>query len=122
MTYRNERFNTAMLSLELMIEGVDPEKCSWLGDGMAAVSRMIKAVDGAWPCAEQVRLSEAQRADKISAAVERLVSAGEQKLIPVLLLIISNGRHRKESMKHCSRRTYFRARAALLKVFGIGLD
>ena len=47
----------------------------------------------------------------------RLVDANRKYLIPVLLLIVENGKDREKSIEKVSRSTYFRHRDALLSFF-----
>ena len=92
MSYRNDRFNASMCSLDefsAMFE--DPSKISTLSDGGAGVERMI----------EQIEPSPDDTPDpdqELSGAILRLIIAGKKHLAETLLLIAENGNDREASI------------------------
>ena len=45
MSYRSNRFNNGLWSLEMKLEGIDPAKASFLSDQGLGVERMEDALD-----------------------------------------------------------------------------
>jgi len=128
MSYRNDRLNRSMRSLDAMTNGFqDISKVKVLSDGGVGVERIMEAVEEnartardsrAERCARGSRaLREDEREEKLFEAEMRLVEAGKGYLIRVLLLIVENKSNRKESLRSVANRTYFRHRDALLRFF-----
>ena len=118
MSYRNERFNRSMRSLEVIVTGItDVSKAKVFSDCGTGVRRMLAALD--WDTRQVEKRGEGgqRQEDLLFNAEMRLVEAGKRHLIPVLLLIVENGANREESMKRVPKRTYFRHREALLRFF-----
>ena len=121
MSYRNDRFNRRMTSLEVMISGfADASKAKVFSDRGKGVERMFLALDYS-PGIESKPEVEQRRAVCLAEAEMRLAEAGKRHLIPVLLLIVENGSNREESIKRVPRRTYFLHRKQLLVFFGCTL-
>ena len=115
MSTRNDRFNASMRSLdELTSSFKDPSKANVFSDKGLGVERMVSTLD--YDVTAEERLLSAL-ADKLFIAEMRLVDANRKYLIPVLLLIVENGKDREKSPEKVSRSTYFRHRDALLEFF-----
>ena len=115
MSTRNERFNASMRSLdELTASFEDPTKANVFSDKGKGVERMVTMLD--YDVTAEERLQSALE-DKLFIAEMRLVDANQKYLIPVLLLIVENGKDREKSIEKVSRSTYFRHRDALLEFF-----
>ena len=115
MSTRNERFNASMSSLdELSASFEDPTKANVFSDKGKGVERMVTMLD--YDVTAEERLQSALE-DKLFIAEMRLVDANRRYLIPVLLLIVENGKDREKSIEKVSRSTYFRHRDALLDFF-----
>ena len=113
MTYRAERFNRSMRSLEAMVSGmVDASKSAKLSDRGRSAARMYAAFEP--------EPDAPDRDQELAGAVIRLIVAGKDYLAPTLLLIAENGGEREKSMLLMPRSTYFLHRDALLKFF-VGL-
>ena len=113
MTYRAERFNRSMRSLEAMVSGMaDASKSARLSDCGKSAARMYAALEP--------EPDTPDRDQELVGAVLRLVVAGKNCLAPTLLLIAENGGEREKSIQHMPRSTYFQHRDALLKFF-VGL-
>ena len=110
MTYRAERFNRSMRSLEAMVSGMaDASKSVKLSDRGKSAARMYAAFEPE-PDAHD-------RDQELAGAVLRLIVAGKDHLVPTLLLIAENGSDRERSILHMPRRTYFLHRKMLISVF-----
>ena len=110
MTYRAERFNNSMRSLEAMVSDMaDASKSARLSDRGENAARMYAAFEPE-PDAHD-------RDQELAGAVLRLIVAGLDYLVPTLLLIAENGSDREKSMKRLSARTYFRHRTLLEDFF-----
>ena len=110
MTYRAERFNNSMRSLETMISGmVDASKSAKLSDRGRSAARMYAAFES--------EPDAPDRDQELAGAVLRLIVAGLDYLVPTLLLIAENGSDREKSIKRLSARTYFRHRTLLEDFF-----
>ena len=115
MSTRNERFNASMSSLdEFTASFEDPTKANVFSDKGKGVERMVTMLD--YDVTAEERLKSALE-DKLFIAEMRLVDANRRYLIPVLLLIVENGKDREKSLEKVSRSTYFRHRDALLEFF-----
>ena len=130
MSYRSERFNRSMKSLEAMLSGYsDPSKAKVLSDGGEALERLMDALDYSpeRERAEEERLAAERLArqkvqlQRLAAAIARLVTAGKAYLVPTLLLIVRNGANRGESIRFMSARSYRRQRRELFRFFGVEL-
>ena len=130
MSYRSERFNKSMKSLEAMLSGYsDPSKAKILCDGGEALERLLDALDYS-PEREQAaeerlaaeRLARQKvRLQRLAAAITSLVAADKAYLVPTLLLIVRNGANRDESIRLSSGRSYRRHRMELGRFFGVEL-
>ena len=115
MSYRNDRLNTSMHSLETKLSGTtDISKSPLLSDNGQSMKRMYKSLDYS---PEDVEREESEYEEKLLIAEMRLVEAGLKHLVPVLLLIVENRDNREESMKRIPKRTYYRHRDQLLSFF-----
>ena len=112
-TFRNERLNAAMLSLDLRLDGRDPAKDPLLGDGGESAARMYRALDGA----PRGTSEDDCRARRLGQAMLLLVLTGNARLCETLGLICENGNDREASCAKVPRPTYFRHRARLLEIF-----
>ena len=113
MTYRAERFNRSMRSLEAMVSGMaDASKSAKLSDRGESAARMYAAFES--------EPGTPDRNQELAGAVLRLIVAGLDYLVPTLLLIAENGSDRERSILHMPRSTYFLHRDALLEFF-VGL-
>ncbi len=127
MSSRNERFADGCLSLELTLDGADPEKANILSDRGLGVYQLESACDG-WPC----RCGE--RGDYESAnmvgAVLRLKFAELDHLVETLILIVENRSlfrgdsikalcrdNRRKACIYAAKRRYERNRKQLLRFF-----
>jgi len=128
VSYRSERFNRRMMSLEVMVAGfADVSKVKIFSDGGAGARAIREGQeirsrstmeDALFSDAARCRVYEETREEKLFEAEMRLADAGKSHLIPVLLLIVENGSNREESLKKVPRRTYFLNRKQLLEFFG----
>ena len=110
MTYRAERFNRSMRSLEAMVSGMaDASKSAKLSDRGESAARMYAAFEP--------EPDAPDRDQELTGAVLRLIVAGKDHLVPTLLLIAENGSDRERSMRQMPRRSYFRHRDELLDFF-----
>ena len=111
MTFRNERFNASLASLDEFIDGFDdPAKIASFADRGEGVGRMLEQIEptpGTSPDPDQ----------ELAGAVLRLVVAGKDHLVPTLLLIAENRDDREKSLRQMPRRSYFRHRDELLDFF-----
>ena len=130
MSYRSERFNKSMKSLEAMLSGYsDPSKTKVLCDDGKALERLMDALDYSpeRERAEEKRLvaerlaRQKVRLQRLSTAITRLVTAGKAHLVPTLLLIVRNGANRDKSTRLMSERSYRRHRGEFCSFFGVGL-
>jgi len=114
MSYRSERFNRRMMSLEVMVAGfADVSKAKIFSDGVAGAHAIREGQESR----SRSRVEEETREGKLFEAEMRLADAEKSHLIPVLLLIVENGSNREESLKHVARATYFRHRDLLCRFF-----
>ena len=106
MSYRNDRFNQHMQSLEVMISGfADASKAKVLSDRGKGVERMLSALDHNPSDESKSEVKVEQRREiRLFEAEMRLVEAGKRHLIPVLLLIVEHGNNRTESIAILSKR------------------
>ena len=110
MTYRAERFNRSMRSLEAMVSGMaDASKSAKLSDRGESAARMYAAFEP--------EPDAPDRDQELAGAVLRLIVEGMGYLAPTLLLIAENGSDRERSMQQVPRRSYFRHRNDLLHFF-----
>ena len=102
MSYRAERFNRSMRSLEAMVSGMaDASKSTKLSDRGESAARMYAAFEP--------EPDVPDRDQELAGAVLRLIVAGKDYLVPTLILIAENGSEREKSIKHMPRRSYFSA-------------
>ena len=110
MTYRAERFNRSMRSLEAMVSGMaDASKSAKLSDRGKSAARMYAAFEP--------EPDAPDRDQELAGAVLRLIVEEMSHLVPTLLLIAENGSDREKSMEQVPRRSYFRHRDDLLNFF-----
>ena len=110
MTYRAERFNRSMRSLEAMVSGMaDASKSAKLSDCGKSAARMHAAFEP--------EPDVPDRDQELAGAVLRLIAEGLNYLVPTLLLIAENGNDRERSIQQVPRRSYFRHRDDLLNFF-----
>ena len=110
MTYRAERFNNSMRSLEAMVSGMaDASKSTKLSDRGKTAARMYAAFES--------EPDTPDRDQELAGAVLRLIVEGMGYLVPTLLLIAENGSEREKSMQQVPRRTYFLHRKMLISFF-----
>src|SRR5574344_1173424 len=130
MSYRSERFNGRMISLDACLSGYsDPSKAQMLCDGGNGLERLLSALDYSpeRETATEARRSAArlapqkERLVKLSAAIGRLVVAEKAHLVPTLLLIARNGADREKSFELMPERTYRRHRRELCEFFDVEL-
>ena len=111
MTYRNERFNASLISIdEFMDRFDDPTEIASFTDRGEGVGRMLEQIEptpDASPDPDQ----------ELAGAILRLIVAGKDYLMPTLLLIAENRDNREKSFRHMPRRSYFRHRDELLDFF-----
>ena len=110
MTYRAERFNRSMRSLEAMVSGMaDASKSAKLSDRGKTAARMYAAFEP--------EPDAPDRDQELAGAILRLIVAGLDYLVPTLLLIAENGSDRESSIQQVPRRTYFLHRKMLISFF-----
>ena len=110
MTYRAERFNRSMRSLEAMISGrTDASKSAKLSDRGESAARMYTAFEP--------EPDAPDRNQELAGAILRLIVEGMSHLVPTLFLIAENRDNREKSMLTISKATYFRHRDELLDFF-----
>ena len=110
MTYRAERFNRSMRSLEAMVSGMtDASKSAKLSDRGEYAARMYAAFEP--------EPDAPDRNQELAGAVLRLIVEGMGHLVPTLLLIAENGSCRERSIQQVPRASYFRHRDTLLGFF-----
>ena len=128
MSYRNERLNRSMMSLEVIVAGItDVSKAMVFSDHGQGVDRMIAALDYDPRSEPRAEVNAARkRKDLLFDAEMQLVEAKKRHLIPVLLLIVENGSNRQESIlslaatsknRNAARKRYFEHRDLLLSFF-----
>lgn len=99
MSYRSERFNEAMHSLELTLTGCDISKAEILSDRGAGAERIFDAIDYDASEARAREEIEAEEFDQIlKNAIVALIAAGLGHTVPTLLAIIRNVNNREESI------------------------
>ena len=111
MTFRNERFNASLFSLDEFMDGFeDPAKITTFADRGEGVGQMLEQV-------EPTPDTSPDPDQELAGAVLRLVVAGKDHLVPTLLLIAENRDDREKSLQQMPRRSYFRHRDELLDFF-----
>ena len=111
MTFRNERFNASLFSLDEFMDGFeDPAKITTFADRGEGVGQMLEQV-------EPTPDTSPDPDQELAGAVLRLVVAGKDHLVPTLLLIAENRDDREKSLRQMPRRSYFRHRDELLDFF-----
>ena len=100
MTYRADRFNKSMRSLEAMVSGMaDASKSAKLSDRGKSAARMYAAFEP--------EPDAPNRDQELAGAVLRLIVEEMSHLVPTLLLIAENGSDRTRSiaLMACSRKS-----------------
>ena len=111
MTFRNERFNASLFSLDEFMDGFeDPAKITTFADRGEGVGQMLEQIE---PTSD----TSPDPGQELAGAVLRLVVAGKDHLVPTLLLIAENRDDREKSLRQMPRRSYFRHRDELLDFF-----
>ena len=111
MTFRNERFNASLFSLDEFMDGFeDPAKITTFADRGEGVGQMLEQI-------EPTPDTSPDPDQELAGAVLRLVVAGKDHLVPTLLLIAENRDDREKSLRQMPRRSYFRHRDELLDFF-----
>lgn len=98
-TYRNERFNRSMRSLDWSLSKGDSSKFAWLSDGGASAERMYAELDkdvadNGWDVVRALK-----QACAIQKAVKALKSQGKHSLAETLQLIYKYGNDRNRSIR-----------------------
>ena len=115
MTFRNERFNASLISLdEFMDRFDDPTEIVSFTDRGEGVERMLEQI-------EPTPDTSPDPDQELAGAILRLIVAGKDYLVPTLLLIAKNQDNREKSLAEMPRSTYFLHRDALLDFF-VGLQ
>ena len=99
MSWRSERFNDAMPSLDRMLKDMDAAKAPILSDNGTGAARIVAVCDrspGDEEKNEREYLSTYNR--RIAAARMRLVRRGLGYTVPTLMCIIRNGRRYGDSV------------------------
>ena len=111
MTYRNERFNASLVSLDEFMDGFDdPTEIASFTDHGEGVGRMLEQI-------EPTPDTSPDPDQELAGAIFRLIVAGKDYLVSTLLLIAENRDNREKSMLTISKATYFRHRDELLDFF-----
>ena len=124
MSFRNDRFNEAMLSTDQFASTFDdPSEIAAFSDNGAGVDRLVNAID----CTEPPEKPPSLYTRKLEAAVKRLTRANLDYLVPTLRLIAQNRSNRQESIwfiqksnkvsRSTAKHLYFGHRKNLLKFF-----
>lgn len=115
MTFRNERFNASLISLDEFVDKFDdPTEIVSFTDRGEGVGRMLKQI-------EPMPDTSPDPNQELAGAILRLIVAGKDYLVPTLLLIAENRDNRKKSFLQMPRSTYSLHRDALLDFF-VGLQ
>lgn len=121
MSYRGDRFNKRMLSLDCADGKIDASKNRRLGDDGLGVERILDAVDFDAKRVGDVESAEIGQAQASAVgAVLRLICSDKLHLVKPLLLIFEHGANREASLRKIKKTTYFRVRNELLDFF-VGL-
>ena len=124
MSFRNDRFNEAMCSMEeLLSQFPDPSRIVTFSDKGEEVERLIDAIDRTEPPLAPPNLYT----QKLHTAEMRLYRAGLGHLVPTLRLIVKNRGNRQESIGclqksqktswETAKHLYFSHREKILKFF-----
>lgn len=117
MSFRNERFNRKFFSLDLIKQGDNSEKRDFLSDGgrgAQAVRDFLDLKEG--QTEEELEAEERQKChnERLNDLKKQLSEAGLGWLIPVLELVVANGRNRKLSVLRLCKR--WRQKKAVARV------
>jgi len=127
MSWRNDRFNQAMFSLDALCEGRDISKWPALSDGGAGARTVREGLRSRLRNASAWQARSTEREQRLFEAEIRLVEAGKGRLIPVLRLIAKNGNDFHASIEelartcknlNSARKKYFEHRGLLMRFFG----
>lgn len=120
----NDRRTKGFLSLDALLEAGDPAKFRPLSDCGDGARQIRSAPDRR---ADFLSTLSTSAEEKLAKARDRLVANGLARLLPILDLIVLNGRNRKESIRQLSkiwhvklnvaRRKYYRGSRTLLTFF-----
>jgi len=116
MSYRGQRFNNGMRSIEAASGRIDPSKARLLSDDGLGVERIVTAAD--YRELEE-SLSACLPELNLLAAELCLAMSGESRLLPTLRLIVENRSEYWRSLEEMPCSTYFKYRGLLLEFFGI---
>lgn len=118
MSYRNERFNKSMRSLDKSYSNNRQDRSRQLSDHGAGAALILKMADmtDARILSEHAKESR-RRNRKLRAAKHHLLKLGKSYLIRTLKLIATNGKHFQISLEKIPRRSYFRHRSELIAIF-----
>lgn len=99
MSYRSDRFNESMHSLEMSLGDIDISKAEIFSDRGAGVERMIDAIDFDENEARELeRIEDEAREQSLRNAIGALVAAGLGHTAPTLLAIVNNVNNREASI------------------------
>ena len=108
MTFRNERFNASLISLDEFMDGFDdPTGIASFTDHSEGVGQMLEQI-------EPTPDTSPDPDQELAGAILRLIVTGKDYLVPTLLLIAENRDNREKSFQQVPRRSYFRHRDELL--------
>lgn len=120
MSYRNDRFNRAMLSFDAFTaERGDASKIAAFSDQGQGVERTLEQIE---PKSDDGHSPE----QELAGAILRLVITGNGRLAETLLLIAGNGNNRQTSINrlaadskslNAARKKYFSHRDRLISLF-----
>lgn len=118
MSYRSDRFNRSMMSLEQELDRRDLSKAPELSDRGESAARMFRELDER-PGRRVIRVPSEVALDtpEFVRAISFIELFGKNHLRRTLGLIVRYGNDLEKILRHVSRPTYFRHRAELLKLF-----
>ena len=105
MSFRNERLNARFLSLNELAKSVDPDKARIFSDRGKGADRICRDIDhDDERDAERELALDNQNFVYLMVAEGFLVLCDLERLIPVLELVVENGRCKQESIVRLCRR------------------
>lgn len=118
MSYRNERFNKGLLSLDQSCSNNRQDRSRYMSDHGAGAALTRKMADMTEARIHSEYVEAKRRHDrKLRAAKRHLLKLGKSYLIKTLKLIAKNGKHFQISLEKIPRRSYFRHRSELIAIF-----